>query len=176
MGRPRWAGWVAGARVGDRAAFTALHDHFAGMVHGIAVARVPHADASDLVQDVFLTALQKLSTLEDDLAFGGWLATVARARVARFLRDRKVHDELPDEPNLAAPDRSGAPDAQRVLAALRKMPEAYAETLAMRLLEGLSGPEIAEQTGLTEGSVRVNLHRGMKLLREQLGWQEEVAR
>jgi RNA polymerase sigma-70 factor (ECF subfamily) len=39
----------------------------------------------------------------------------------------------------------------------------------MRLVEGMTGPEIAEHTGLAQGSVRVNLHRGMKLLREQLG-------
>ena len=41
--------------------------------------------------------------------------------------------------------------------------------MILRLVEGLTGPEIAEQTGLSPGSVRVNLHRGMKLLRERLG-------
>ena len=39
----------------------------------------------------------------------------------------------------------------------------------MRLIEGMTGPEIAERTGLTPGSVRVNLHRGMALLRQKLG-------
>ena len=42
------------------------------------------------------------------------------------------------------------------------------ETLVLRLVEGMTGPEIAERTGLTAASVRVNLHRGMKMLREQL--------
>jgi RNA polymerase sigma-70 factor (ECF subfamily) len=56
------------------------------------------------------------------------------------------------------------------------LPEAYRETLILRLVEGLTGPEIAEQTGLSAGSVRVNLHRGMKLLRERLGLAtQEVA-
>ncbi|CAN5875235.1 hypothetical protein BH11MYX2_BH11MYX2_34210 [soil metagenome] len=44
----------------------------------------------------------------------------------------------------------------------------------MRLVEGLSGPEIAERTGMTPGSVRVNLHRGMELLREQLAPTERI--
>ncbi len=167
--RPRWLGWVAGARHGDKAAFTSLHDHFCGMVHGIVVSKAPAADAPDLTQDVFIIALQKLATLEDDAAFGGWLAQVARTRVARFLRDRPQEDELPDEVPLAAPDASGAPDARKVLVALRALPEAYSETLAMRLIEGMTGPEIAEATGLTPGSVRVNLHRGMALLKEKLG-------
>jgi len=39
----------------------------------------------------------------------------------------------------------------------------------LRLVEGLTGMEISERTGLTPESVRVNLHRGMKLLREKLG-------
>ena len=48
------------------------------------------------------------------------------------------------------------------------LPDAYRETLMLRLVEGLTGPEIAERTGLTPASVRVNLHRGMKLLRTAL--------
>ena len=54
------------------------------------------------------------------------------------------------------------------LALIRTLPEAYRETLVLRLSEGLTGPEIAQRTGLTPASVRVNLHRGMKLLREKL--------
>ena len=44
----------------------------------------------------------------------------------------------------------------------------YRETLVLRLVEGMTGPEIATRTGLTPDSVRVNLHRGFKLLREKL--------
>ena len=51
---------------------------------------------------------------------------------------------------------------------IRSLPEAYRETLVLRLVEGMTGPEIAERTGLTPASVRVNLHRGMKMLREKL--------
>jgi RNA polymerase sigma-70 factor (ECF subfamily) len=56
-----------------------------------------------------------------------------------------------------------------VLAHLRKLPPAYRETLALRLIAGLTGPQIAAATGLTHASVRVNLCRGMALLRESLG-------
>jgi RNA polymerase sigma-70 factor (ECF subfamily) len=51
---------------------------------------------------------------------------------------------------------------------MQALPEAYRETLALRLVGGLSGQEIAERTGLTHGSVRVNLTRGMALLRPLL--------
>ena len=59
-------------------------------------------------------------------------------------------------------------EALAILDAVRALPEAYRETLMLRLVEGMTGAEIAERTGLTAASVRVNLHRGMKLLREKL--------
>jgi RNA polymerase sigma-70 factor (ECF subfamily) len=55
------------------------------------------------------------------------------------------------------------------LEAIRRLPDAYRETLMLRLVEGMTGPEIAARTNLTPDSVRVNLCRGMKLLRAQLG-------
>jgi RNA polymerase sigma-70 factor, ECF subfamily len=166
---PAWLEDVTLARGGDRRAFARLHGTFKGMVHGIVVSRVRWAEAADLVQDVFVSALQKLGTLEDDKAFGGWLAQLARHRASHHVRDSKDFAEL-DEGLPAPPsDASAAPDARKVLVALRTLPEAYRETLAMRLIEGMTGPEIAQATGLTPGSVRVNLHRGMAALKEKLG-------
>jgi RNA polymerase sigma-70 factor (ECF subfamily) len=134
------------------------------------LARVPPREADDLVQDVFVAAMEKLGTLRDSNAFGGWLARIARNRTVDFLRARKRTTELPDD--LPASEREPS-EAERVLAAIRQLPEAYRETLALRLVEGMSGPEIAARVGLTPESVRVNLHRGMKLLKEKLGAPEE---
>jgi RNA polymerase sigma-70 factor (ECF subfamily) len=58
--------------------------------------------------------------------------------------------------------------AAAILDAIRSLPDAYRETLILRLVEGFTGPEIAARTGLTHGSVRVNLHRGMEQLRAKL--------
>ncbi len=167
--RAVWVSWVAAARSGDHDAFASLHGHFGRLVHAVIIARVPAADASDLVQDVFLLVFQKLSQLEDDQSFPAWLTQLARNRASRHLRDAHPSAPLEDAPQVAAPDRSAGPDAKKILTALHALPEAYAETLAMRLIEGMTGPEIAERTGLTPGSVRVNLHRGMALLRQKLG-------
>ena len=74
--------------------------------------------------------------------------------------------EITDDVAATHGDRT---DALAVLAAIRTLPDAYRETLVLRLVEGMTGPEIATRTGLTPASVRVNLHRGMKQLRERLG-------
>jgi RNA polymerase sigma-70 factor (ECF subfamily) len=161
---------VAAARAGDRAAFGALHAAYARMIHGILLSRVPPREADDLVQDVFLLAMRKLGSLRDGALFGPWLATIARNRAQDFhrvrFRETSESSPLPDEIATASPPRAEAAEA---LEAVKSLPEAYRETLVLRLVEGMSGPEIAARTGLTPASVRVNLHRGMKLLREKLG-------
>ncbi len=157
---------VASARDGNRAAFGELYARYARMVHGILLARVPLEDVDDLVQDVFLLALRRLSTLREPAAFGGWLATIARNRSNDFHRRTREISELPE--NLAGHNPE-VPEALAALAAIRTLPEAYRETLILRLVEGMTGPEIAARTHLTPASVRVNLHRGMKQLREKLG-------
>jgi RNA polymerase sigma-70 factor, ECF subfamily len=162
------AGLVHAAGAGDRSAFETLYARYARMVHGILLARVRPSDAEDLVQDVFLTAFRKVSRLRSPGAFAGWLAAIARNRAVEYHRALR-HDA--DAFREARPSRLAHPDtgAFEALEIIRQLPEAYHETLILRLVEGMTGPEIAERTGLTPDSVRVNLFRGMKLLRERLG-------
>jgi RNA polymerase sigma-70 factor (ECF subfamily) len=158
---------VAAVRNGDRAAFGLLYEKHARMIHGVLLAHVPYADADDLVQDVFLAALRKLGSLREPAAFAGWLLAIARNRANDFHRRSRASDELPKE--ILGSSGKEDREARAALEAVRSLPEAYRETLVLRLVEGMTGPEIAARTGLTPGSVRVNLHRGMKQLRERLG-------
>lgn len=151
---------------GDQEAFNELYKMFAPMIHGIVLARVPRDEAEDIVQNVFLSAYRNLHTLRDPNAVGGWLAMIARNRANEYYRQVKPTEELPED--LKHHDRPHT-EAREILEAIRSLPEAYTETLILRLVEGMTGPEIAARTGLTPESVRVNLHRGMKLLRQRLG-------
>ena len=156
---------VVDARRGDRGAFTAIYERFVGAVHAVVLARVRWGDVADVVQDVFLIAWERLPALRDPAAFPGWLMMIARNRATDQLRRARPTDEPVDVAVAPTPTA----EARQALDAIRALPEAYREVLLMRLVEGMSGPEIAERTGLQPGSVRVNLHRGMKLLRERLG-------
>ncbi len=159
---------VRSASGGDRAAFGELFSRYSRMVHGILLARVPPADAEDLVHDVFISAMNRLTALRDQEAFGGWLASIARGKAVDHLRSRRPVMEIPASLASHGPSAESRLEAVRILQRIQELPEAYRDTLILRLVEGLTGPEIAEQTGLTPGSVRVNLARGMKLLRERL--------
>jgi RNA polymerase sigma-70 factor, ECF subfamily len=164
---------VLAARQGDRTAFGGLYARYARMVHGILLAKVPAEDVDDLVQDVFLKAMPRLGDLRDVSRFGPWLAAITRNRANDYYRQTRAITEVTESLSEDAdevPAASSAPDAESamILGFVRGLPETYRETLIMRLVEGMTGPEIAARTGLTPGSVRVNLHRGMQQLREKL--------
>ncbi len=166
---------VRAAQDGDREAFGQLYQRYVRMVHGVLLARVPLIATEDLVHDVFLHALPKLSGLREASRFGPWLAAIARNCATDFHRRAKSDSSLEDEPGAAENIESsqqavGVEDGLDLLNVVRELPEAYREPLIMRFVEGMSGPEIAARTGLTHGSVRVNLHRGMQMLREK--WQQ----
>jgi RNA polymerase sigma-70 factor (ECF subfamily) len=165
-------GLIRAAVAGDRGAFGELYVRYARMVHGILLARVPPGDAEDLVQEVFMSAMRQLRGLRTAAAFRGWLGAIARNRAIDYFRGARHNEPLDEVVERQHGIRPAGEDAFEVLDLIRTLPEAYRETLILRLVEGMTGPEIAERTGLTADSVRVNLCRGMKMLRELLGGAE----
>ncbi len=166
---PPDAALVRAAAGGDRAAFGELYQKYARVVNAVLLARVNPSDVPDLLQDVFVQAMQQLPRLREPAAFSGWLVTIARNRATDHLRRSRPQTELLDVH--CAP---GVPaETLGALRAIRALPDAYRETMLMRLVHGFTGPEIAAVTGMTHESVRVNLSRGMKMLRAQLGDHHE---
>lgn len=160
---------VSAALEGDRDGFGRLYHLYAPLVHGILLARVPRDEVDDLVQDIFLHVFRKLNTLRDPEAFGPWIAMITRNRAVDFHRRTRPTVEITDD---VGGSNTSDSRATEILELIRTLPDAYRETLVLRLVEGMTGPEIAARTGLTPASVRVNLHRGMKLLRQKLGFTE----
>jgi RNA polymerase sigma-70 factor (ECF subfamily) len=147
--------------------FETLYRRFAPYVNAILVSKVPHLAVEDLIQEVFAEAWRKLDQLQELSSFGPWVAAIARNKAADYHRRRMRTVSLE---SISEPGSSLHPEpAEPLLEALRQLPEAYHETLALRFVEGFTGPEIAEITGLTHGSVRVNLSRGVQMLREIYG-------
>ena len=160
------ASWVARARAGSQPAFAWLHRRFAPLVHAVLLGRMRPALADEMTQECFVIAFSRLAQLRDDDRFGAWISVIAR-RIDVPTRDADG-DDVDDvvDPG-AGPDQSF--EIGNLLRAIGTLPEAYRETLLLRLVEGLGGADIASLTGLTPASVRVNLHRGMRRLRAALG-------
>ena len=174
------AALVEASQQGHRDAFGQLYQRYARMVHGILLAKVPAAEAEDLVHEVFLRALPRLHSLRDASRFGAWLAAITRNMAKDYFRQPRVQVESGDDfatvdPSAESGEQAETQQATEILESVQSLPEAYRETLILRLVEGMTGPEIAAKTGLTHGSVRVNLNRGMQQLREKLSKRRVLA-
>ena len=164
---------VEDARKGAQTAFAWLHRTFAPLVHAIHLGMTSRAQAEELTQETFVIAFAKLDQLRDTKSFGPWIAMIARrTRPRRDVLQRELAETEELVWTGTSPESMAL--AEEALRAIRCLPETYRETLILRLVEGLSGPEIAALTGLTSPSVRVNLHRGMARLRQALGVSVEI--
>jgi RNA polymerase sigma-70 factor, ECF subfamily len=146
--------------------FNDLYRNYGSLVHAVLLARLPRDEVQDVLQEVFLAAFKSLHTLREWDAAGAWLVRIARNHAANYYRSARRTEELTDTIEAVPSSQTRASD---VLRTIKSLPDAYRETLVLRLVEGMTGEEIARNTGMTPESVRVNLHRGMKKLREKLG-------
>jgi RNA polymerase sigma-70 factor (ECF subfamily) len=143
-------------------------------------------DAEDTMQEVMVKLLPFLPKFENPQALSVWLYKVARTRCqmnrrgAKNARNKHVSlDELmPNKYELSELLESGEPSPeddvlrgesnQRLRDAVLKVPPMYRMVLVLHDMEGQTTAEVAETTGLKEGTVRVRLHRGRLILRRQL--------
>jgi RNA polymerase sigma-70 factor (ECF subfamily) len=168
--------WVERARAGDTAAFERLYRLHSGRIQALCwrLCGGDSALAEDLVQDAFVRAWNKLDSFEGRSAFGTWLHRLA-ANVAlsdRRIRLRRVRNEQPwDEAvERETPGPRGlvadlSEDLERAIAAL---PERARTVLVLYDVEGYAHAEIAEMTGMAEGSSKAQLHRARQLVRNAL--------
>lgn len=150
------------ARKGSAVAFTEIYHRYSNLVRGALLAHMRYQDVPDAMQETFLAAWRNLARLRDREALGGWLCAIARNTARQHFRARVEVRQPADDP--VAPSHA----ALELLTEIQRLPDAYRETLTLRFVEGMTGPEIAARTGRTPGSVRVNLHRGVQVLRERL--------
>ncbi len=173
---------VRKARSGDRSAFEELVRRTSRLVFARLYLETGDVHrAEDLLQETLLTAFRSMSKLSEPRAFRSWLLTIAQNvltdSIRREMRKKRAASTLADLTALAnVQDKSPAPDDQvarrelraQVLALLRSLPEEYRLPLTLRYLTGADYETIRMQMGVTNGSLRGLLHRGLKLLHDRL--------
>jgi len=174
------AALVSRARSGDRAAFEELVRRTSRLVFARLYLDTGSADrAEDLLQETYLLACRSLRKLVDPAGFRSWLLSIAHNVLIDSYRKeaRRSRKSSGSGNNLELIPASGlSPEQQvqqdeirqRVLSILRSLPEEYRMPLSLRYLAGADYEAIGEQLGLTNGSLRGLLHRGLKMLRDRL--------
>jgi RNA polymerase sigma-70 factor (ECF subfamily) len=164
------------AQEGSAHAFALLYDRYVDQIFAYVYHRVGHRQtAEDLVGDVFLRALRRISTFKwQGVDFGAWLMTIARNRVhdhfksARFRLESSV-DEVFDSPVEHTPDNPeqallSADLTQQVHDAIRQLKGEQAEVLYLRFIQHLNVAETASVMGKTDGAIKALQYRALKSL------------
>lgn len=172
---------IRNARAGCRRSFARLWNEHVDGLRAVVMRLLPRQLAEDVVQDVAVAALAGIGALRaaDATCFQAWLRAIARNRSrSALLSQRRYRAMAGGEPTVetaVASDGGVLDPLQRreLYAALRRLPRCYRLPLRLRFLRGYSAPEIAMRLGMTQGSVRVSLCRGLRRLRGGLaghGW------
>ena len=167
---------VGGAAAGDRMAFAGIYDRYADRLYDFCVGMVGDRDAAaDCVQEAFCMAAVDLPTLRDPAKLRPWLYSIARHQALRALRARKretISDELPDEPSAdAGPDVLAARNELAELVAQSEggLSDRDREVLNLAYRHGLTGSELAQALGVSNGSAKKMVQRLRDTVEKSLG-------
>jgi RNA polymerase sigma-70 factor (ECF subfamily) len=173
------------ARRGEGDAFDALMRRHMRAAYAVALAQTgDRDDAEDVVQDAFVTALERLEEVRRPEAFVGWLLQIVRNRAHNLRRHQRVRTALPLDAAGEAPTRARGPAADaedaelrgRLLEALAHLTPTQREVVLLYDVQGWTHREIADAVGTSEGAARVHLHHARRALRALLGptYREET--
>lgn len=179
---PDDAALIARTLRGDEAAYAALVERHWHTAFGSAWAVLNNrGDAEEMAQETFVQVYQKLATLREPGAIGGWVWRIARDTSLKYIRKHKrvkAMGELPDTgetgegpemPMLAGEERSA------LMQAMNELPEEMREALTMKYWEELEYEQMAKRTGSSEAALYQRVCRGLKRLRELLEAKEKLA-
>lgn len=170
-------GLVRRARDGDRGAFEELVRRTTRLVYAkLYLETGDPVQAEDLVQETYLRAFRSVHRVTEPAGFRAWLLTIAQsAAIDAWRRGGKRRRETVVLQNEQVLEGTPAPQEEengkreqldKVRSILQSLPENYRLPLTLRYLDGQDYESITMQLGLSNGSLRGLLHRGLQLLKE----------
>ena len=175
------AAQVRAAQMGSREAFGQLVERYQRSVYAVAMRRLRnHAEAQELVQEVFVQAMRKISQLREPECFGGWLRSITgRMAINRAVRrgcvistDREVIEATCVDRRTPLTSALDNERAQQVRAGMERLRDLDRETLEAFYVRGQSLIEMADEFQSPIGTIKRRLHVARKRLAAEL---EELA-
>ncbi len=167
-----WAALMRAARAGDGAAYDRCLREIAQALRplvrrGLQRAGGNPAELEDVVQEILIAVHLKRHTWDETRPIAPWIAGIARYKIIDVLRRRGYRTNLPIDdfaevlPAESKDETASGRDVERSLEAL---PEGQRKVVRAIAVEGTSIADTARKFGMTEGAVRVALHRGLGAL------------
>ena len=164
---------VRAAQAGDLSAFGRIYREHVGRVYALCVRlTADRVFAEQLTQDAFVRAWERIATYRGESSFAAWLRrltinVVMAERRAASRRERRV--VTADDETLAGAPLERSDDADIDLErAIARLPEGARTVFVLHAIEGYQHDEIAELTGIAEGTSRAHLHRAREILKKEL--------
>ena len=166
------ASLMRAAKTGDAAAYRRLLSALADMLRRwvrreLARQGYETAEAEDIVQETLLAIHLKRASWDSDRPILPWLRAVTRHKLIDNLRRRGRRIMVPVEDvleTLAAPEKEDSLSADAIDRHLATLPPGQSQVVRAISIDGLSPAETAKRLTLSEGAVRVALHRGLAAL------------
>lgn len=167
-----WAVLMRAAMAGDEAAYRTFLKAITPSVRATARRNLARfglgaADAEDVVQDTLLAIHLKRQTWDQDRAIGPWIGAIARNKFIDLMRRRGRNAGVPLEDvelSLAAEAPAASLETYEVSRMLQNLNEKQRTVVHSLAIEGASVRQTAERLNMTEGAIRVTLHRAVKAL------------
>jgi RNA polymerase sigma factor (sigma-70 family) len=167
-----WAGWMRSAIEGDAQAYHRFLSAVTPHLRAMARRRcdqfgAPASEAEDVVQEVLLAVHLKRGTWDPARPIGPWLSTIVRNKLIDSLRRRGRHIDVPIDDVMAtleADEQAGNLDRLDAEHMLERLKDPQRDIVRSISIEGAGIRETAERLKMTEGAVRVALHRALKSL------------
>ena len=184
-------GLAARAIAGDEAAVRQLWNEHRRWVAAVLMAHMPrNAELDDLLQEVAMAVVAKISGLRDAAAFKPWLRAVAisiaktnarrgNVRKAGWMRVASFAGPEEPEERLAGPgQRETLREGRKLMEIATDLPDGYREPLLLKCVQGMSYRQIGQVMGVPETTVETRIARARRMLRERavragVGPQEE---
>lgn len=169
------ADWMRAANRGDAIAYRQLLDALARRLRpvvrrGLARAGRSELDGEDIVQETLLAVHLKRQTWDETQPLMPWVHAIAHYKLVDALRRRGFREHLPIESVEATLPERAEPEPEPVAAAsdlrelLGRLSQRQREIVVGMAIEGRSAKELGERLGMADGTVRVVLHRSLRLL------------
>jgi len=166
---------VRRAQQNDPAALTQLYEENFDKIYRYIVLKIgDRAEAEDMTQQVFLKALQSISSFKwKGVPFSAWLFRIAHNQAVDHLRKKNKRTSVPLDDSFSGGDSPHATterkmDIEELLAATRRLTEAQREVISLRFTSELSIAQVARIMGKSQGAVKALQHSGIVALRRAL--------
>jgi RNA polymerase sigma factor (sigma-70 family) len=167
-----WKAWMRAAISGDADAYrrflVAVTPHLRAMArHRCRAAGAAEGDAEDIVQEVLLAIHLKRGTWDQSRPIGPWISAIVRNKLIDALRRRGRHMTVPIEDvidTLGAEDDARDASLREIDSLLSQLNVRQREIVKSISVEGGSVRETADRLRMSEGAVRVALHRALRAL------------